>query len=510
MNRSYKLLPFILLLGLFALPASSWAKVTQILIVHAYSQEYPWTKGQHQGFLKRLKLSTPHALAIHTEYLDTKRVPYNKDYATQFANYVRLKYQNYRPDAIYVTDDNALTFAHDHLLQLFPTSPIFFSGVNNLAIDAKLDKTRITGVFEKKESAPNIKAIQALFGEITQIDIVGDKSNTYQAIEKELRNELRQHPDLEVRYIAHQELAPILRTLDERPEAPVLLTTLGALRNQQQEPLPLEHSISRIVDLGKRPIISMEDAYLLQGVIGGYVTSGPAQGRATARLVTTFLNGTPVAQIDTIKHGTNEYIFNDETLEAFDLELNGELASQSQLLNPRGDLFTRYQHLLTALLLTVAAAFAATLILYSADVATRNRQLRKQSLQVQAKEQLLQQSEEKYRALFEHSEDAMLLIHQNRIIDANSAALKALGYKRLDALKNRPLWSFSAQHQPNNQAAKEKLVQHIDAALNQGHQRFSWLNQHSNGSKFLVELTLTRIPYLDGDALFCMWHERAN
>ena len=35
----------------------------------------------------------------------------------------------------------------------------------------------------------------------------------------------------------------------------------------------------------------MEDAYLLPGVLGGYVTSGPGQGNAAAQMLVRYLRG---------------------------------------------------------------------------------------------------------------------------------------------------------------------------------------------------------------------------
>ena len=73
------------------------------------------------------------------------------------ARHLRVKYTDYEPEAIYVTDDNALLFARDHLSRVFPGVPVFFSGVNDYGIRSSLDPALFTGVFERKEVAPNIE-----------------------------------------------------------------------------------------------------------------------------------------------------------------------------------------------------------------------------------------------------------------------------------------------------------------------------------------------------------------
>ncbi len=154
-----------------------------VFVLHAYSQEYPWTKGQHQGFVQTLNDDTSRAYSLNVEYLDTKRAGYNAQYADLIGDYLQKKYQGYQPAAIYVTDDNALSFARSQLDKVFPGVPVFFSGVNNYDVRAQLDYARTTGVFEKKEIAPNLHLMRHIDPDIREIVIVGDASETYRAIE---------------------------------------------------------------------------------------------------------------------------------------------------------------------------------------------------------------------------------------------------------------------------------------------------------------------------------------
>ena len=101
----------------------------QVLIVHAYNQEYPWTKSQHTGFIDHLLEESKAEISFSIEYLDTKRISYDENYAAKLKQFFSKKYQVYKPDFIYVTDDNGYLFARDVLTKQFPDSPIFFSGI---------------------------------------------------------------------------------------------------------------------------------------------------------------------------------------------------------------------------------------------------------------------------------------------------------------------------------------------------------------------------------------------
>ena len=173
----------------------------QIFVLHSYSQEYPWTKSQHQGFIDTFKQNSQQRAAFSIEYLDTKRVTYTEDYAKLFANFVKKKYAGYTPNLIYVTDDNATRFAIDKLRSIFPSTPIIFSGVNDYSVEAELN-INLTGVFEKKDISTNIKLLKLFDKNIKKIIVIGDASNTYQAIKTEIENQLKIHPNIQATYIS--------------------------------------------------------------------------------------------------------------------------------------------------------------------------------------------------------------------------------------------------------------------------------------------------------------------
>ena len=145
-----------------------------VFVIHSYSQEYPWTRSQHQGFMETLKADSSHIYDVSVEYLDTKRIAYSDHYAKQTANYWRRKYAGYKPAVIYVSDDNALSFALAHAENIFPGVPIFFSGINNYAIKTQLNPTRITGIFENKEIAPNLALMREMAKGKQNIVVVAD------------------------------------------------------------------------------------------------------------------------------------------------------------------------------------------------------------------------------------------------------------------------------------------------------------------------------------------------
>ena len=292
-----------------------------IFVLHSYAEEYPWTRGQHQGFIETLNADPTHDYDVRVESLDSKRVAYTPAYANLIAEYIRNKYAGYTPAAIYVTDDNALRFALGYFDTLFPGVPVFFSGINDYTVKARLDPGRFTGVFEKKEISPNLELIRAIAVGPADVLVIGDASETYRAIREEVGSALNQHADIHATFISSHYLGDLLEGIRKADTRFIVLTTLGSLAAADGRTLTLTEILSAIAASGDRIILSMEDAYLHAGVLGGWVTSGPRQGRTAAELLRRYMAGAPLAEIAPIEASPNEYILDDRELNRIGLVL---------------------------------------------------------------------------------------------------------------------------------------------------------------------------------------------
>ena len=330
-----KVTSFLIIFGLF-LSNSSIAqenRTYQVLVVHAYSQEYPWTKSQHQGFVDRFIQASPISGSISTEYLDTKRRPYNSEYAAQFSRYIEAKYRGYIPDVIYVTDDNGYLFARDYLLNLFPDTPVIFSGVNDYGIIKEIESLPVRGVFEKKEISKNLDLINILDSEDSEIIILGDGSNTYDAIEKEIRQQLVNYPDISATFVIHNNIDELVEDLRSRDQRYLFLTTIGGIKSPKGEVLNPRVIISEVLNAGSFAVVTMEDAYFFDGVLGGFVTGGKAQGEEAARLALHLQKNKNIEQLSNVTESPNLYIFDQSQLNKLGISLPDDVKRKTLFYN---------------------------------------------------------------------------------------------------------------------------------------------------------------------------------
>ena len=103
--------------------------------------------------------------------------------------------------------------------------------------------------------------------------------------------------------------------------------------------------------------------------------------------------------------------------------------------------------------------------------------------------ELLQESENKYRVLFEDSADAFWLMDQDGFVDCNPAALQLFGYSSSAEFK-RPA-DISPPNQLDGRSSQIAADEKIAAAFLKGKERFEWLHRRKNGESFLCEVCLS-------------------
>jgi diguanylate cyclase (GGDEF)-like protein/PAS domain S-box-containing protein len=106
-------------------------------------------------------------------------------------------------------------------------------------------------------------------------------------------------------------------------------------------------------------------------------------------------------------------------------------------------------------------------------------------------EEMLQNSENKYRVLFEDSADANWLMDEKGFLDCNSAALQMFGYSAGDRMLHPA--DISPPSQPDGTPSRTAAEQKMAAAFLNGKERFEWLHQRKNGNVFPAEVCLTAL-----------------
>lgn len=120
---------------------------------------------------------------------------------------------------------------------------------------------------------------------------------------------------------------------------------------------------------------------------------------------------------------------------------------------------------------------------------------------------LLQESEGRFRSLFEETQQAIMLIEDGHFVDANKAALDMLRMKHLDQLLRSKPADLSPELQPDGQPSAEAAERHIAHAIAHGSDAFEWEHVRANGEHFIAKVLLTAIKRGSKQILQVIWND---
>ena len=116
----------------------------------------------------------------------------------------------------------------------------------------------------------------------------------------------------------------------------------------------------------------------------------------------------------------------------------------------------------------------------------------------------LEESERKFKALYDQSPDAIMLIDNEAWIDCNQAAVQLFEASDKNALMRQQMHELSPTYQPNGQRSQDAWDQHIKDAYHDGRNGFEWVILTLNQETAWIDVLLTLIPYEGSEILYAV------
>jgi PAS domain S-box-containing protein len=135
------------------------------------------------------------------------------------------------------------------------------------------------------------------------------------------------------------------------------------------------------------------------------------------------------------------------------------------------------------------------------------RRSRPEGREANPTESTAQDPADRYRALFENSADAILIIEDDTFIDCNAAAVEMLRCRDKVAVMQTHPSELSPEFQPDGRRSFEKANEMMAIAFERGSHRFEWDHVRADGEVFPVEVLLTAVPRKGGHALHTVWRD---
>ncbi|MEZ4386400.1 MAG: ABC transporter substrate binding protein [Candidatus Krumholzibacteriia bacterium] len=354
-----------LALALVLLPlVAEGLETRNVLVMHSYHQGFRWTDRITEGIESRFRPLSDQ-LEVHYEYLDTKRNP-GESYFDLLVDFERAKTQLARIDfqVIIASDNNALRFLVEHGDELYPGIPVVFCGVNNYTPAMLQGQIRFTGVVEAIDFRQTIDIMRTLHPDRRRVLVILDRTTTGVAIKAQLDTIVAElQGDLAFEYYQDFILDEVPARVAELGDGDMIYL-LAFNRDRHGCFISYLDGIRMVRGAASVPIYGSWDFYLGNGIVGGMIATGFAQGEAAADLALKILDGTPPQEIPVVAESPSQAMFDFRELVRFGVRID-QLPAGSIVINRPPGLFARYRAFLVGTLAAITlAALAVSLRLH--------------------------------------------------------------------------------------------------------------------------------------------------
>lgn len=419
-----RFLALILLIVLFsslaapALAAEQPAK--KVLLLHSYHQGLAWTDEMTAGARSVFDTAeTP--IDLYVEYMDALRLG-DAGYEDREEAVLGQKFVGTRFDLVIACDDYAFHFLQDRHASLFPGVPVVFCGLNYFD-EADLEGwENCTGIVEAYDVDGTLEAALTLNPDVKHVFVVNDATETGISNLRTIQGAADRYAGrLTFTHSGNATLPQIEETVRGLPADTIvlLMTYYRSPDGTYYEYADVAGSISAASAV---PVYSIWDVYMGYGIVGGKILFCRDQGEAAAIMALCILDGEPASAIPVKTDLQGRYVFDYRQLQRYGLE-DISLPEGSAVINRPSQLIEIDRSL------AVAGVFAiATLAIAVVFLAVQIR-LRRRS------EQILQESEEKFRRIAESSFDIIFSMDiEGRFTYLSPSVLRVTGYEPADLL----------------------------------------------------------------------------
>jgi len=467
----------------FQFPAEAQCReIKNVLVLHSYHKGLTWTDSEDNG-IRSVFQSRTSDVELYTEYLNSKTSA-DQELFQKFFDLLKHRYSAVSFKAVIATDDDAYNFYLQYREKLFPEAPVIFCGVNYYQeLQRHGQEDIITGVIESFDISQTINTVLRLHPETLRIVIINDKSTTGLANKKILSSVL---PEFEGKikfdFFEDLSLAELKENvaLLERGDVILLMTfnkdRLGRIYSYDQ-------SIAQIAASAKVPIYGVWDFYLGKGIVGGMLTSGFDQGKTAAEMAIRYLDGSKISAIPIVRVSPNKYKFDYKELQRFGID-ESDLPEWSVVIN-RPFLFYEKNKGFVWSIVSGFTGLSIIIILLLAIIRQRRQT-----------EEILRDSEARFRALVEQSPIGIVIVRDKRVIYANTKYALMYGYKNADEVISLDLQEMLAP------ASWDCFLEVTSSHVKGEHDEVVFEEQgfRKDRTDFISMVTASRITLADGPA----------
>ncbi len=288
--------------------AASAKEVRRVLIVHSLGFSSPATALVDREIREALE-NSPYQIELYTEPLQGILFSDSASQKIIRQGFI-LKYRDRRPDLIIAVGPSPTMFMVEAHEEFGPNTPIVFCAISEDQLgNLKLD-SRFTGTWRTLDAAKTLDAALQLQPGTKHVVVVGGGVFWYdRRLEAIVRKQLHNYESrFEFTYLTNLEMPALLEQLKRLPKHTIIVYTAISQDAAGTRFIDETQSLPMVVGAANAPVFVMEDTFVDQGTIGGYVTPYGDEGRVAGGIGVRILKGEKPQNIPIVRDA-NIYMF---------------------------------------------------------------------------------------------------------------------------------------------------------------------------------------------------------
>ena len=293
--------------------------LTEVLVLCSYDYGMDWERDMVSSFTDTLTEQYRGDISVVVDFMDTKR--YVSDtYNQQLESLLNTKYENNAYDVVYAIDNAALQYVNAHYQIMFKDALVVFAGINHFQEDMVNQIDHYYGVKEVIDYRQNIQLIKQTMDHVGDIYVINDNSLTGVMLRSEMNEDLSQSELDDLHFIETVDLKYVTDQLAHLRDEDVVLL-LSFTKDMEGNTYTYEYMCDKLTQSTSAPVYAGWDFYLGHGVVGGYMASSQAHGRAAAEGLVKRLEN-PYLENEVVDHVGNRFMFDYTKVQQFGINTN--------------------------------------------------------------------------------------------------------------------------------------------------------------------------------------------
>jgi len=286
-------------------------KKFKVLVVMSYEEDFQWCKDIKEG------IDSVMGKTCETRYfyMDTKN---NIAGGEQKAKEAYALYQEFKPDGVIVSDDDAQAMFVLPYLKDKVKTPVMFNGVNAQPDKYGYPASNISGVLERLYIGESIALAQQLVPSLKTVGYMIKDSPVAKIVFKQIESESSGYSAKSVAFKTPKTQKEAVAMAEELGRQCDLLfyIALAGMPGDDGKPLTEKEAVKIVLKSFGKPAIAVIDYDVKYGALCGLRYTGNEHGEVSANMLLKAMTGTPVSQIPITRNYTGKRMINVTVLKA--------------------------------------------------------------------------------------------------------------------------------------------------------------------------------------------------